>query len=55
VWWLSHAVKINGALSIRAVFLDTATGAAVAGGAAITGGVVVATGGLFWLDPVSPW
>jgi cobalt-zinc-cadmium efflux system protein len=41
----------GGALNIRAVFLDTAADAAVAGGVAITGGVIVATGGLFWLDP----
>lgn len=39
------------ALSVRAVLLDTAADAAAAGGVAATGAVILATGGLYWLDP----
>lgn len=37
--------------SIAAVLLDTIADAAAAAGVAITGGIILATGGLFWLDP----
>jgi cobalt-zinc-cadmium efflux system protein len=40
-----------GALNMRAVALDTAADAAAAAGVAFTGGVILATGGLYWLDP----
>lgn len=39
------------ALSVRAVLLDTAADAAAAGGVAAAGAVILATGGLYWLDP----
>lgn len=42
---------IGGYLNVRAVLLDTAADAAAAAGVAITGGVILATGGLYWLDP----
>jgi cobalt-zinc-cadmium efflux system protein len=42
---------INGDLTMRAVLLDTAADAAAASGVAVTGGVILATGGLYWLDP----
>lgn len=41
----------GGALSVRAVLLDTAADAAAAAGVAAAGGVMLATGGLYWLDP----
>ncbi|MGH9068816.1 MAG: cation transporter, partial [Acidimicrobiales bacterium] len=40
------------ALSVRAVLLDTAADAAAAAGVAVTGAIILATGGLYWLDPV---
>lgn len=40
-----------GALSIRAVLLDTAADAAAAAGVAVVGGVIFATRGFYWLDP----
>lgn len=39
------------ALSVRAVLLDTAADAAAAAGVAAAGAVILATGGLYWLDP----
>ena len=39
-------------LNMRAVLLDTAADAAAAAGVAAAGGVILATDGLFWLDPV---
>ena len=41
----------GGALSMRAVLLDTAGDAAAAAGVAVSGAVILATGGLYWLDP----
>jgi cobalt-zinc-cadmium efflux system protein len=41
----------NGSLNMRAVFLDTAADAAAAAGVAVAGGIILATGGLFWIDP----
>jgi cobalt-zinc-cadmium efflux system protein len=41
----------GGNLNMRAVLLDTAADAAAAIGVAITGGIILATGGLYWLDP----
>jgi cobalt-zinc-cadmium efflux system protein len=41
----------NGGLNMRAVLLDTAADAAAAAGVALTGGIILATGGLYWLDP----
>ena len=42
----------NGAkLNMRAVLLDTAADAGAAIGVAITSGIILATGGLYWLDP----
>lgn len=41
----------DGALSLRAVLLDTAADAASAGGVAVTGAVIYVTHGLEWLDP----
>ncbi len=41
----------GGDLNMRAVLLDTAADAAAAAGVAVTGAVIVATGGLYWLDP----
>ena len=38
-------------LNMRAVFLDTAADAAAAAGVAVAGGIILATGGLFWIDP----
>ena len=38
-------------LNMRAVVLDTAADAAAAAGVAITGSIILATGGLYWLDP----
>lgn len=38
-------------LSMAAVLLDTIADAAAAGGVAIAGAIILATGGLFWLDP----
>lgn len=40
------------ALNVRAVLLDTAADAAAAGGVAVTGAVILATGSLYWLDPL---
>jgi cobalt-zinc-cadmium efflux system protein len=39
-------------LNMKAVLLDTAADAAAAGGVAITGAIILATGGLYWLDPL---
>jgi cobalt-zinc-cadmium efflux system protein len=39
------------ALNMRAVLLDTTADAAAAAGVAVTGGIILATGGLYWLDP----
>ena len=36
---------------MKAVLLDTAADAAAAGGVAISGAVILATRGLYWLDP----
>jgi cobalt-zinc-cadmium efflux system protein len=41
----------GGDLNMRAVLLDTAADAAASAGVAVTGGVILATGGLYWLDP----
>ncbi len=41
----------DGALSVRAVLLDTAADAAAAAGVAAAGAVILATDGLYWLDP----
>jgi cobalt-zinc-cadmium efflux system protein len=41
----------NGSLNMRAAFLDTAADAAAAAGVAVAGGVILATGGVFWIDP----
>jgi len=41
----------DGNLNMRAVFLDTAADAAAAAGVAVAGALILATGGLFWLDP----
>ena len=41
----------NGSLNMRAVFVDTAADAAAAAGVAVAGGIILATGGLFWIDP----
>jgi cobalt-zinc-cadmium efflux system protein len=41
----------NGSLNMRAVFLDTAADAAAAAGVAVAGGIILASGGLFWIDP----
>ena len=41
----------EGDLNMKAVLLDTAADAAAAGGVAISGAVILATGGLYWLDP----
>jgi cobalt-zinc-cadmium efflux system protein len=38
-------------LNIRAVLLDTAADAAAAAAVAVTGAIILATGGLYWLDP----
>lgn len=38
-------------LNMKAVLLDTAADAAAAGGVAMSGAVILATGGLYWLDP----
>ncbi len=38
-------------LNVRAVFLDTAADAAAAGGVAVAGAAILASGGLYWLDP----
>jgi cobalt-zinc-cadmium efflux system protein len=43
---------LDGDLNMRAVFVDTAADAAAAAGVAAAGGVILATGRLFWLDPV---
>ena len=40
----------GGNLNMRAVLLDTAADAAAAGSVAVTG-AILATGGLYWLDP----
>jgi cobalt-zinc-cadmium efflux system protein len=39
-------------LTVRAVLLDTAADAAAAAGVAAAGAVILATGGLYWLDPL---
>jgi cobalt-zinc-cadmium efflux system protein len=39
-------------LNMRSVLLDTAADAAAAAGVAATGGIILATGGLYWLDPI---
>jgi len=41
----------NSELNVRAVLLDTAADAAAAAAVAITGTIILATGGLYWLDP----
>jgi cobalt-zinc-cadmium efflux system protein len=41
----------DGDLNMRAVLLDTISDAASAAGVAISGAVILATGGLYWLDP----
>lgn len=41
----------GGALSFRAVVLDTIADAATAGGVAIVGAVIAVADGLYWLDP----
>jgi cobalt-zinc-cadmium efflux system protein len=41
-------------LNMRAVLLDIAADAGSAMGVAITGGIILATGGLYWLDPAVP-
>jgi cobalt-zinc-cadmium efflux system protein len=41
----------SGGLNMRAVLLDTAADAAIAAGVAITGLIILASGGLYWLDP----
>lgn len=41
----------DGDLSVAAVLLDTIADAAAAAGVAISGAIILATGGLFWLDP----
>lgn len=41
----------NSDLNLRAVLLDTAADAAAAAAVAITGTIILATGGLYWLDP----
>lgn len=41
----------DGDLNMRAVLLDTAADAAAAAGVAVTGAIILATGGLYWLDP----
>jgi cation diffusion facilitator family transporter len=38
-------------LNMRAVLLDTAADAAAAAAVAVTGAIILATGGLYWLDP----
>ncbi|MHB1929976.1 MAG: cation diffusion facilitator family transporter [Acidimicrobiales bacterium] len=42
---------VGGDLNMRAVLLDTAADAAVAGGVASAGAVIAATGSLYWIDP----
>lgn len=41
----------GGDLNLRAVLLDTAADAASAGSVAVVGAIMLATGGLYWLDP----
>jgi cobalt-zinc-cadmium efflux system protein len=41
----------DGDLNMKAVLLDTAADAAAAGGVAVSGAIILATGGLYWLDP----
>jgi len=41
----------GGDLSVAAVLLDTVADAAAAAGVAATGAIILATGGLYWLDP----
>ena len=41
----------GGNLNMRAVLLDTAADTAVAAAVAVTGAVILATQGLYWLDP----
>lgn len=41
----------RGDLNMRAVLLDTAADAAGAAGVTVTGAIILATGGLYWLDP----
>lgn len=38
-------------LNVKAVLLDTAADAAAAAGVAVSGAIILATGGLYWLDP----
>lgn len=38
-------------LSSRAAILDTLSDATAAGGVAIAGGIILATHGIYWLDP----
>lgn len=40
-------------LTLKAVLLDTAADAAAAAGVAASGAVILATGGWYWLDPVT--
>jgi len=46
-----HDADAGGALSLRAVMLDTAADASAAAGVAAAGAVILATGRLYWLDP----
>lgn len=48
---LDDADNDDNDLSMRAVLLDTAADAAAAAGVAASGGAIIATGGLYWLDP----
>lgn len=41
----------DGDLNVRAVLLDTVADAAAAAGVALSGAVILASGGLYWLDP----
>jgi cobalt-zinc-cadmium efflux system protein len=41
----------HGALTVRAVLLDTAADVAAAAGVAVAGGLILVSGGLYWLDP----
>lgn len=40
-------------LNVKAVLLDTAADAAAAAGAAVSGAIILASGGLYWLDPAT--
>jgi len=45
------AAGTGATLNMRAVLLDTATDAVAAAGVAVSGAVILASGGLYWLDP----